>query len=732
MKATYLWVTAAVVVVAGTALRGLTQPDLPWREVRIKGGRTALYLLPTTLKQSKLGVDFHKSKTADCDSCSLPGFQFSNGDLQFRVVDGKVTGFDQGKISHKGVFNLTGGGKTIRAEQMTIAPKGHNGDLSLAVESSNGSFVAFDVRKPKMLVQTNPENVVFNDMEVLVSEDLAEELGTPELAGESVGSITLYANYEPADGGGAVEYAEASPEFVGIDIKLSAMGSLSVASNPTAKVGAYPTGRTGLTMSTTSCNVGTVNIPWNAPMLTTHPVIALNLYRQLNGRFEQVGWSWLKHGFLSTNSNGCGSCQNPGTGALLGINCSDTYGPGNNGDRTYLGGRDEVNPFTGVWTCTNSWFSNYLPDCTRRNPGAVTLDAVDHRLDCLDVDLGNANARYFYEAFYITPDDINTYNNLGSREATISWNGSSWVISTTTAMLEGPAIQRWGDTRSTATPQTEGDVIVAVQVTNNGNGTWHFEYAVYNHNLDRQVREFSVPLPYGAQVSNVGFHDIDRDAGNAWVATQTDHALTWSSPTFGSANTNPLKYSSVFNFSFDTNVQPATTTNRLGLFKPGQLTNLNAATNGPLFLEPVDSFSPITALVRAGNLASLEDADGDRVKLGVIGPASINTRGISTSDTAPAGAITQITMGVRSYITLQNRIQKIELFNWSTNLYEVVDSRPAPLIETTAIFSITTNANRFVNTSTREVKARIVHTGLVNGSLTPWDMYIDQVGFHYN
>lgn len=734
MKPIYSWGIAACAVGAGTWAFSSSKPDAPGREVLIKGGRTAINFLPNTLKASRLTVDFTKVKDDEnCNSCSLPGFQFKDSDLRFRVIDGKLVRFDEGKISHKGSFKLKTGEKTISADQMTLTPNGNEGDLSLSVDSEKGRFVAFELRKPKNVQKTTRKQVVLQDMQVLVSDDLAKQLGDPGLAGEEVGSVTLYAESEPADGGGDVEYAEA-PAAAGLDISLSAMSNLSVATSPVGKVGTFPNGRTGLSMSTTSCNVGTVNVPWNAPMQTTHPVIALNLYRLQNGRFEHVGWSWLKHGFLSTNSNGCGSCQNPGTGSLLGLNCSDTYGTGNNGDRTYLGGRDEVNPFTGVWTCTNSWFSNYQNDCTRRNPGAVTLDAVDHRLDCLDSDLGNAGARYFYEAYYITSNDINTYNNLGSREATLTWTGSTWSIATIDSMIQGPAINRWGDMRSTATPQTEGDVIVAVQVTNNGNGTWHYEYAVYNHNLDRQVREFSVPLPYGATVSNIGFRDIDRDANNGWTPTQSDHALTWSSPTFGSSGTNPLKYSSVFNFRFDANVEPASTSTAMGLFKPGQNGTLTAATRGPLFLEPVTSFSLVNATQRSGNLASLEDVDADRLTLGPEDFSSRSGSGIITSDSAPAGAINQITLGVRSSNTLTGLAanQTLELWNWNTSAWEVLDTRTTSTSDSTAQLTINSNAARFVNTSTREVKLRVLHKSNVGNSGNRWTLSIDQIGFHYN
>jgi len=729
---------SALAVCAGSWIYMSSKPDLPGREVRIKGGRTAINFLPETLKKSKLTIDFSKKTTEDCDMCTLPGFQIENSDLKFRVIDGKLAGFDGGKVSHEGQFKLTSGGKTISADKLTIEKNKEEDGLTVSVDSGKNSIVAFELKAPRNLHKGKKKELVLQDMEVVVSDELAAELGDPNLSGSSIGSVTLYAMSEPADGGGEIEVAEEAPA-AGLDISLSAMSSLAVATNPTAKVGTYPGGRTGLTMSTTSCNVGTVNVPWNAPMQTTHPVIALNVYRVLNGKFEQIGWSWLKHGFLSTNSNGCGSCQHPGTGSLLGLNCSDTYGTGNNGDRTYLGPRDEVNPFTGIWTCTNSWFSNYQNDCVRRNPGQATFDAVDHRIDCLDEDLndGPAGARYFYEAYYITPNDINTYNNLASREASFSWNGSSWSVNWNSfpAQIQGPAINRWGEMRMTATPQTEGDVIVAVQTTDLGNGRWRYDYALYNHNLDRQVREFSVPIPFGADVTNVEFRDIDRDANNGWSFTQNDHSVVWRTTAFGAGTSNPLKYSSVFNFRFETNVPPASSVGTLGQYKPGQAGPMSAGTRGPLFVVPPTSYSVFNGTQRKGDLESLRDADNDKLVLGPVNTGIRDGSGLIGSSFAPAGAITRITMGVESSNTLVTgggATQVIQFWNWSTSQYETLDTRPATNSDSSVIVTISSNADRFVNATTREVKYRILHNTNIGDAGDRWTMSLDQVGVHFN
>ena len=41
--------------------------------------------------------------------------------------------------------------------------------------------------------------------------------------------------------------------------------------------------------------------------------------------------------------------QMSGTGSLMGVNCSDTYGAGNNGDRNWLGPATELDPWLGTW-----------------------------------------------------------------------------------------------------------------------------------------------------------------------------------------------------------------------------------------------------------------------------------------------------------------------------------------------------------------------------------------------
>lgn len=502
--------------------------------------------------------------------------------LRMRSRDGLFVKFEGGNIHCKGGFNLIGSPANIPLMNFTIrlnGPTTQQGGTMYGGSNPNTPF-SLEVRQPVVHFDPSIARLDIGCADIRISKEYALRVHRPELSGLLIGVVTMMAEVQLESSEGFDDDWRGPITNGVIDLGLLAMGSLT----SVGRIGTFPTGRSGLSMSTTSCNVGTQDINWNAPMAQTHPVICMNLYRIMNGRFEQVGMAWLKHGFLATNSTdpSCGTCQNPGTGTRLGPGCTDTYGTGNNSDRRYLGPREEMNPFTGVWTCQGSWFSNFINDCTRRNSGSG-LDAIAHRLEVDDADLNVTGAEFWYEGYYINENESNKYNQIGYRKATPTWNGTAWTFSTTTNMVLGPAINVWGDMRSTATPRTEGDVIVAVKTTSIGGGNYRYEYAVYVHDLDRQVREFSIPIEPGITISNIGFRDVDKDASNDWTSAFADGKVTWQTQTYqANPNANSLKYGRVFNFWFDASSVPVPTVASLGQFKPGVVeTALQANTNAP-------------------------------------------------------------------------------------------------------------------------------------------------------
>jgi hypothetical protein len=354
-------------------------------------------------------------------------------------------------------------------------------------------------------------------------------------------------------------------------------------------------GYAGFSIGTRSCNRGDEPLNWCdqgsgcAPGAGTedHPVIAQNLYRIKDGRMEQIGMSWLKHGFLSTNSQttGCressptGSCQIPPAGNnQLGIGCTDPYDANLNGSRP-LGRRSEVDGTTGVFP---------FPPSSPGGPYTV----YDQRVKVATTDLDSAlnpGATYWAEGQYFASDDAsagNSLNNASYRQVTVGASPTFTLAMTGSFFETQTALQAWRAQDPTvliANADVAGSIVqrfqVARKVTDLGGGQWHYEYAVRNHNSDRSARGFTVQFPGATTFTNVGFKDIEHHSGEPYATTDwaqvTDaSSVSWSTDTFATdPNANAMRFATMFNFWFDADRPPTDgTTNAqhtIELFKPG-------------------------------------------------------------------------------------------------------------------------------------------------------------------
>jgi hypothetical protein len=344
-------------------------------------------------------------------------------------------------------------------------------------------------------------------------------------------------------------------------------------------------------VGTTSCNRGDAPVTWISGN-NQHPVIGQNMYRVKNGRFEQIGQSWLKHGFLSVNGDSCGTCVDPPQGgAQLGVNCSDPYGWSLNGSQgtNDLGPRAHVNATTGVYIFPfeNGDVANGYFD----PPNPTTV--IDRRLQVpvADVDPAqNAGAAYFVEGHYVTSDDAQWNNgrnnasyrriNVTSASATPSFNGGT--------LESQPAIYAWQSvsTGVTITP-AEYDIqfasrtitsrfLIGNRVVDNGNGTWTYMYAIHNLNSDRGARSLSIPLD-GVDITqgSIGFKDVayhsgEPFSGTDWANTVGSTSIEWSTSTFAqNPNANALRWGTTYTFWFTANTAPRQGPATLGLFKSG-------------------------------------------------------------------------------------------------------------------------------------------------------------------
>ena len=359
-------------------------------------------------------------------------------------------------------------------------------------------------------------------------------------------------------------------------------GRLTNISNPTfygRRGPAHPNGEIGMAFSNTMCNPGSVNIPWQQAMQPNHPKFGFLVVRLHNDRLEQINeWSFCKHAFTSINVNGsCGSCQNPGTGSLMGLNCSDTYGAGNNASRTWLGPPHEIDPWLGTWNPVGSYFdigdpaqAGYpAPADGVRSLSQSIFDSVDNRVTIDEIDLVTPGAQYFYGLQLIHEGEslANRGDNLAHRGLNPNWSGSSWSFSNNgVTQDDGTILKRWpGATiNSASNGNDDGRFFVASKVTSLGGGNYHYEYAIHNVDNSRAGASFRIPIDPGAVASNLSFGDIDTDAGNDWSMARVGNEVV-----FTATPTNPLEWNTIYNFGFDANFPPGTSTADIDEARPG-------------------------------------------------------------------------------------------------------------------------------------------------------------------
>ncbi|MGE3108251.1 MAG: hypothetical protein AB7O77_07835 [Phycisphaerales bacterium] len=350
-----------------------------------------------------------------------------------------------------------------------------------------------------------------------------------------------------------------------------------------------------ISVGTTSCNIGNVWLNW-IQSTNQHPAISQTAFKMKTGAngvttFEQIGQSWLKHGFFALSQNLCCSgCQST-DGTHLGVHCSDPYTSARNGSQGGLGPKWQVNASTGAFT--------YPP----ANPTWSGSVARRCQLKAAEMEPSSASVLYFVAGQYVTPDDattnngLNKYNNESYRRCNVSGSGSAWTFSFNgTTQRAQQAIRAWQDTDGnvleadvpvgSGTGFSEGLFIVAMKATDLGNGMWNYEYAVQNMNSHRSGGTFEVPIPAGVMVTNIGFHDVDYHSGDGpgnvnfsgtdWTASKINgevsdgSPLVWSTEDFAqNQSANALRWGTLYNFRFDANVAPRPGEVTIGLWRPG-------------------------------------------------------------------------------------------------------------------------------------------------------------------
>ncbi len=511
--------------------------------------------------------------------------------LTLTDVDGVLGEVLAGSIRHtSGVLIRSASGAQL-LDDFTIRGGNRLSERALVSATMDAAAGGLDLGGLKIGFDRVARLLLVEGAQVTVSAELAAALGRPDLVDEPIAAISIRANL---DWTGGDEPIAPSLEPQGTRATdCGSPGGPDVIVGDLLDVSNYASvgGVEAFAVGTTSCNVGDTNLLW-VSSTNEHPVIAQNMYRLKNGRFEQVGQSWLKHGFTALTQNICGCGCNGEGGSVLGVGCSDPYCCGLNGSQGRLGPRFEVNPYTGEFP---------YPFTAQDQTGNSIYKRLQVQISDLDP-AQDGGGQYFVEGHYVTIDDSaagNQANNASYRPITVSGSGSDWSIALAgETQREQPAIRAWQDYDPSVVEVDvpvpgDGMFIAAVKTTALGGGWWRYEYAVQNLFSHRAMRSFSVPVGAGANVASIGFHDVDYHSGEPfdgtdWAGVASGGSVTWSTDSYAlDPDANALRWGTLYNFRLDADTPPTTGQVVMGLFRPGTPATVNPVMTVP-YSGPLD------------------------------------------------------------------------------------------------------------------------------------------------
>lgn len=487
-------------------------------------------------------------------------------------------------------------------QQLVIESMPWGEPYELVVRDGKTGFVFFNIEGHQFEYDSTQHSFNIQAGRLLLSREFAAEIGQSSKVGAIVGQISVTSTTRPievtqiVDGEAKADVMPANPQagaVLGPDVVVGDLSGL-------AQFGSSNGTQVGLSVGTDSCNFGTVDLHWDALPSNDHPVIPQNMYRMSGGptnddRFEQIGQSSVKHAFTALTGNICNLGCNGVGGTRLGSGCSDPYSASLNSGPS-LGSRAWINPFSGAYPRGDS----VTPP---NNHAGHNHNGPVHRIltDISDLNTTlNQGATYYAEAQYITPHEYNwcqsnpgqcnMNNNVSYRKYNVIGTGSPFSFTPAAATVRAqPALAAWTGAKMIEIkpdPANDGVAIVAYKVTpTTSRGIWHYEYAIYNQNLDRAIQSFGLRTGAGIVLSNVGFHAPPQQPGTtfdgttantgfsnaAWTQRQSVSSVTWNSESFSrNQNSNAIRWGTLYNFRFDSNRPPQTVNATIGFLKTGE------------------------------------------------------------------------------------------------------------------------------------------------------------------
>ena len=490
----------------------------------------------------------------------------NNSKLELQMPYGNIEKITDGLLLVDSNFSLTSGQYTVKVNSFklvpTPTPTNPSDIVTFNLFDQNDRHL-FTIDSVHIEYDREKSILLMSNMDLFATKELADLLHSPVLENQVVGQLHSYNQLtipETAQrelNGGSCASHPIWPTSTGgagdVDVLLMDIGSVQWVRNiGSDKIIVAPSARLK--------NVGTADVPWHRQFTNSsapynndqHPFLNWSMYREVDGRFEQIGYSGVKHAFLTINSNCTVNC---GDSHILWLGCEDVYGIGNNDSSFDLGPRSEISADTGVWENCGSFFDPKPCSGSHQNSSNGT---DENRMTIHESDLTDpGNSGIYMQAWYLIRDDIDIFNTMGYRPLSPTPQGSGWSMNAGT-FTNGAALDNYMPANTMEPMQAsnrvttgEGQFTVAMKVVDLGKGLFRYNYSVENYEFDPRFISFNIPLSTASLMTDTVFSDPDQNIVNDWQFVRSNDVLTIQGD-----STNEQDWGMLFSFSFTTDVAP--------------------------------------------------------------------------------------------------------------------------------------------------------------------------------
>lgn len=487
--------------------------------------------------------------------------------LSMQAPFGILQAIPDGRLHVNGQFQWTFDGQTLNHNNwQIIATQKHltAGEIASLLIQSESGFPLFYLDHIHTELDIKKQRFYAHRMDIIVTQELAKALNRPLLTGIAIGEahmenhLTIPPEYELVKG------KPTCPPGRPLWPDAQNPADVALINMTWQMVRNLNDGRFVFAPNATLKNVGVADVVWQPKFSQAvppynnaqHPYLFWAAYREIDGRFEQIGTSQIKHAFYTVNSNCTIDC---GSHHILYPGCEDIYTVNNNDGGSFLGPKNELEAFTGIWEEVGSFFDQN-GDGSQDN---TSNNSDENRLTIHESDINDNSHDYYFSAWYIIRDDVNIFNTMGHRQYDLLPNQqqTSWSFINPGTFTQGPASDAYLTPNTTAPDlmsashrtlqANEGHLTAAVKVIDLGGGLYRYNYLVENHDYDPQVEAITIPLDDDAAFNAFVWSDLDDDANNNWQITRQNNQLTLTQ-----TNGNTIDWGSLFSFSFTTDRSP--------------------------------------------------------------------------------------------------------------------------------------------------------------------------------